>query len=147
MQEMLEINGAGLLPMSIHPDGQTRGLFMIPSDPMFGGDKPQIAKGRIDPGESRIVTAIREAEEELGLKADNLSWIEQIGQAHDLMFYVCEVFDYQDFGKYCYETGSTLWLTEAEFAAIGRDVQRSTVAQAFDIARKRHASLGNPSKR
>jgi len=39
---------------------------MIPSDPRFGGTRPQLAKGRIENGMNALETAIKEAKEELG---------------------------------------------------------------------------------
>lgn len=123
------------------------GYFMVPSDAKYGGDKPQVAKGRIDPGESQLVAAIREGEEELGLVAENIKWLEKVGQSGDLMFYVAEVEDINNFGKYCYETGSTHWLSLEEFLQIGRNIQKSIVVKAFEIARNRNANMGHSSQR
>lgn len=54
---------AGILPY--HVDGDTlRFLFMISSDPAFGGSDPVVSKGNIDAGvdagESSLQAALRE---------------------------------------------------------------------------------------
>jgi 8-oxo-dGTP pyrophosphatase MutT (NUDIX family) len=96
---------------------------MIPSDPAYGGTQPQIAKGRVDPGETPEISAIREGEEELGLRHSNivgspmLGWSGQLGgmQAkYTMMIYAVEVKDPKDFGQPHYETGWAGWIPAQE---------------------------------
>ena len=74
-----QIFRAGLIPVHIS-NGEISMLFMKPSDPMYGGSDYQIAKGRIEDGEEPYETAVREAEEELGLNPDNMVNVYDCGQ-------------------------------------------------------------------
>jgi len=62
---------AGVIPYYIE-DKDIKMMFFIPSDFRYGGDKYQIAKGRVDPWEDVETAAIREAFEELGLNKRNI---------------------------------------------------------------------------
>ena len=112
-------------------------MFMVPSDPAFGGSSPQIAKGNIDEGEDSKVAAVREAEEELGLLRGNmvsspvLSWIGNvIGQdeKYRMDVYAVQVKDPKSFNRPHFETGKVMWLTAAEFMQHGRDTQKKIVS-------------------
>lgn len=120
---------AGLIPYFKSPDGQLHYLMMVASDPKFGGPRPMISKGKIEDGETPLECAIREAEEELGLKRRNTRGefidvfegrIELYSCAYTLYVYGVEIQDRYDFDKWCDETEYTVWLTAAEFREKGR---------------------------
>jgi 8-oxo-dGTP pyrophosphatase MutT (NUDIX family) len=124
---------AGLMPY-VYQDGEPVFMFMVPSDADFGGKKPAIAKGNIDGSESVFEAAVREAEEELGLKKSNMI-IETFAQVwrgsngYLMTVFMCEVKDKMDFNEPHYETGSTHWLTAAEFSRVGKKWQIPIVQQ------------------
>ena len=127
---------AGIIPFYTDAENVTRFMFMIPSDPAYGGSSPNIAKGGVDPGEDFLQAAVREGEEELGLKRSNLksrptlAWSGQLsGQDSTYPFkvYTVEVKSTQDFNQPHYETKQVLWLTTEEFARSGRQSQRQIV--------------------
>jgi 8-oxo-dGTP pyrophosphatase MutT (NUDIX family) len=109
---------AGVIPYYIDENGATNILLMKPSDPAYGGDKYQIAKGMIDKGESVKETALREGEEELGLIRDNISGDVYLGfdniQDYALHVYMVRVIDKNNFNNPHYETGSTRWFTSID---------------------------------
>lgn len=120
---------AGLIPYLRGEDGVLRYLMMVSSDPKFGGPRPMISKGKIEDGEDALGCAIREAEEELGFKRDNIRgdyrhvWagrIELFSGAYDLTVYGVEILDRYDFDKWCDETEFTTWMTLESFRAKGR---------------------------
>lgn len=126
------LNRAGLIPFYI-TEGQIRMLFMIPTENEWIASVPQVSKGRIEPGEITIKSAIREAEEELGLKKSNLLRIEPIGQFSTIMFYVGQVNDPNDFIDFDRtETMETKWLTLDEYISEGRDLHIPVVQAAVE---------------
>lgn len=118
---------AGLLPY-LRTGDTIQYLMMVSSDPKFGGPRPMISKGKIEPGEGVLDTAIREAEEELGLKRRNIRKVRDLADervvlhsgTYDLTLFSCEVIDRYDFGKWCDETEYILWMTLDEFREHGR---------------------------
>lgn len=120
---------AGLIPY-MRVDGVLHYLMMVSSDPKFGGPRPMISKGKIEPMEGVLDAAIREAEEELGLKRRNIRHGTIIDVADErvvlhsgayyLTLFACEVMDKYDFGKWCDETEYILWMTLDEFRDSGR---------------------------
>lgn len=131
---------SGMIPYVIE-DGEPLFLFMIPSNPAYGGSKPSISKGHVDGGESTEQAAIREAEEELGLKRSNiipdsiqLVWHSTLTgdtESYDFFVYVCRVTSKADFNEPHYETGSTHWLTAKEFENKGRRTHVTIVNSAY----------------
>lgn len=110
---------AGIVPFIRLNEEEIQVYLMIPSDPDYGGIEPQIAKGMVDPGEELEFTAIREGEEELGLKKTNLigspvlGWsgeVKGMSDMYTMSVYVVEVKDPDDFNKPHYETGWAGWL-------------------------------------
>lgn len=130
---------SGLVPYVIE-NGVPVFMFMKSSDANFGGDAPMISKGHIDDGESAKEAAIREAEEELGLKRSNMivSTLKEVwrgeltGQTETyvMVVYMCQVKDKSNFDKPHYETESVHWMTNDEFQKSGRSSQKNIVAQA-----------------
>ena len=121
---------AGLVPY-IFENGVPIFMFMIPSDPAYGGHRPSIAKGTIDPGENAAQAAVREAEEELGLIASNmmektfsLDYVNpaQLGDdaTYHFTVYSCQVKNKHNFTKPHFETGSVHWLSAHDFKIYGR---------------------------
>jgi 8-oxo-dGTP pyrophosphatase MutT (NUDIX family) len=132
---------AGFIPYIIEDDEPVF-LFMVPSDGQYGGLDPQIAKGRVEDGEDVKGTAIREAEEELGLKFGNLKMdtvqktsekqITGMTATYTMVIYIGEVKSKEDFGKFHYETESTHWLTYEEYKVKGKKSQMEFVTEAYN---------------
>lgn len=119
---------AGIIPYVIE-DGQVHMLFMISSDANYGGDKPMISKGGVDPGESLAEAAMREGHEELGLVLRNcvcdpfeVTTMQVTGQTdtYPMTVFAVEVADRNDFEEPHYETAYTVWLTLEQFRHLGR---------------------------
>lgn len=116
---------AGFVPYQIYL-GVPVFMFMIPSDPRYGGPDPQIAKGMIDAGEDELTAAMREAEEELGLRQSNIisHTIKHVTNdkkgAVSMSIYMGQVKSIRDFDKPHYETGSIHWLTLDQFKKVGK---------------------------
>lgn len=122
---------AGLLPYIVE-DGIIRFLLMKPSDAKYGGEEFQIAKGKIEDGETAEQAAIREAEEELGLVASNITGVELLGTyLGRTEFFIAEVSDKYLFNEPCFETGETCWLTLQEFDLIGRSLHLTILKDAM----------------
>lgn len=124
------IKGAGTIVFYQFPD-KLAALFMKPSDYLYGGDKFQIAKGRIDLNEDSKSASLREAQEELGLILENVIWHKYLCDSGEISFYICEVNDPHQFDEPCFETGETKWLTLEEYLDIGREWQKEIVRDAF----------------
>lgn len=129
---------AGLIPLYIDPNNidNSKMMFMVPSDTLYGGSDPQIAKGQIENGESAEEAALREAGEELGLRNSNIvrlfdcgSWL---GRTH-LFVAVVETDDPAQFDVPHFETRSVHWLTKAQFNESGRELHRSVVDNVFNL--------------
>lgn len=129
---------AGLIPYVIE-DNQIQMLFMRPSDPRFGTDALQIAKGKIDKGETPEHAAIREAQEELGLFKSNIDNVQLLGTfLKSITVYICHVKDKTLFGQPNFETESTEWLTIEQFYEQGRDLHRMIVEEAYQVIREQN---------
>jgi 8-oxo-dGTP pyrophosphatase MutT (NUDIX family) len=120
-------------------------MFMVPSNRNFGGDRPQIAKGGQDAGESRIHSAVREAQEELGLKASNIKQllpqavtetVQGDDHSYQLTVYAVEIKNAEDFDQPHYETGSVHWMTLEDFLIRGRQNQASVVRKIHDVIKQ-----------
>lgn len=121
---------AGMIPYMRNESGTLEYLMMVSSDPKFGGPRPMISKGKIEDSEGTLEAAIREAEEELGLKRRNIreGTIHDLADervtlhsgTYDLTLFSCEVMDRYDFDKWCDETEYVTWMTLEEFRADGR---------------------------
>jgi 8-oxo-dGTP pyrophosphatase MutT (NUDIX family) len=129
---------AGIIPWVIE-DGEIKMMFMIPSNPKYGGPSPQIAKGGIDPGEDAAEAAVREGFEELGLLKNNIEQIIKIAsvtisgldETYPFTIFAAKVKNRTNFGSPHFETGKTLWLTNEEFQSTGRNIHKQLVASTF----------------
>lgn len=122
---------AGLLPYYFE-DGMFKFYCMIPSNPMFGGTDPQIAKGEIEYDENPQQAAIREATEELGLVEDNIQNLIFFRKMNGIFFYAAEVLNPYNWGTPHFETGSVLWVWENNLEII-REWQRPIVEQLLSV--------------
>lgn len=128
---------AGIVPFLT--DG--RALFAKSSNASFGSADPAIAKGRVDGEEGAKHAAIREGEEELGLRRSNmaaepfLGWsgkLTGLDATYKMDVYAVLVKDEEAFDEPEYETASTHWLTREEFNKQGRKSQREIMEKVFD---------------
>ncbi len=119
---------AAMVPYVVE-DGQIWMLFQKPSDPTYGGDSYQLAKGKVEEGETAEEAAVREAQEEVGLFRGNVVK----GPEHVGLFlgrtdvYVCKVKDRDLFGLPSDETESTKWMTLEDFLNEGRLLHKPVV--------------------
>lgn len=135
---------AGFLPYYVE-DGKLYVMFMKPSDSNFGGDCFQIAKGKVDPGETAEDAAKREASEEIGLKIANLDTMKYFGTFLGYTeLYYGRVIDKDDFGPHDYETGETKWMDVEEFSKVGRSLHIPIVKALAREVSKYEPSLQNP---
>ena len=132
-----KIHRAGVIPYQVN-SGKIEMMFMKPSDPKFGGDEFQIAKGRYEHGETAYDAALREASEELGLFTGNII------ETHDLgtfmgrtSIFLTKVKDRDMFGDPCFETGAVAWLTPEEFDAVGRDLHKPVIKAAVRLIKQK----------
>lgn len=112
-----KLDSAGFIPY--HTDGNSVYVMtMIPSDPDYGGTQPQLAKGKIDDGYDALQTAMKEAEEEVGLKPSNVTDVKRLGAfdykgsdgTKTVDVYYGEVKDLDDFSEPHWESGWTGWI-------------------------------------
>lgn len=130
----MKIERAGLIPCFINADGDVEMMFMKPSDPQYGGSDYQIAKGKIEVGESQMETAIREAHEELGLKQDNIIHTFYCGKFLGRTYIFASIVNNkEDFDPFMEdETESVIWMTMDRFAKEGRDIHIDVVKCVYD---------------
>ena len=136
------VEKAGIIPYR-HDGNELRMMFMISSDPKYGGPLPQISKGHVDPtDESSMDTAIREGREELGLKLENTRYerhsvfnvmkgVIKGEKESTFALYAVEVKDEFNFDQPHFETASTVWMTARQFMANGREEHKELVRMAF----------------
>lgn len=132
---LLKSGKAGIIPYIVE-DGKVKMIFMKSSDARYGGPDPMIAKGHVDEGENFAEAAVREGEEELGLKKSNMKtgpWLAWKGELsgmdarYPFHVFAVELEDKDDFGQFHYETESTHWMDAQEFAQKGRRSQHNIV--------------------
>lgn len=124
---------AGMLPYIIE-GGVVKFLFMKPADIRYGGDKFQIAKGKIEDGETKEGAALREAFEELGLLPENIGEPVFLGDfLGRTSIYIVSVKDKSNFGTPHFETAETAWLSVSEFQVVGRGLHIPLVQDAVRV--------------
>jgi 8-oxo-dGTP pyrophosphatase MutT (NUDIX family) len=122
-----KIYRSGIIPYYIK-EGEIHMFFMKPSDPKFGGDIFQIAKGKHEDGEDPQTAGIREGKEELGLFEGNITAIHNLGKfLGRTHVFICKIKDPEMFGEPHFETAETKWMTPEEFQAEGRDLHKPVV--------------------
>lgn len=123
---------AGIYPIYKDPNGQIWVYLMIPSDPSYGGSEPQMGKGRVDDGETVEQAAMREGQEELGLRKDNITNMFVIAKEqitgldgyYEITVYGAEVSDPKAFDPAGKESGWTGWVTLDDALVKGRQSQK-----------------------
>lgn len=129
---------AALIPYIIE-DGEIKMMFMKPSSDVaeWSGTSFQIAKGKIEKGETAEAAAVREAHEELGLFRGNIILTEEVGvfMGRTTVF-VSKVKDKDMFGLPSDETSDTTWMTENEFIAEGRLLHQPVVQSVVRLIRQ-----------
>jgi 8-oxo-dGTP pyrophosphatase MutT (NUDIX family) len=135
MDDRKLIYRAGLIPFYKDQNGDIKMLFMKPSDPEYGGDTFQIAKGKVEEDDaSHMAAALREAKEEIGLFVGNVIYTEEVGVFMGrTSVYVSKIKDPTMFGEPSFETGDTAWMTLSEFLDTGRDLHRPVVQAAIRL--------------
>lgn len=128
---------AGVIPYFVSSDGDVEMLFMKPSDSSFGGGSFQLAKGKVEGGESASAAGFREAHEELGLRKDNIMYSFELGNylGYTTIF-LAKVANPNDFDDTCHETGETLWMTLEEFESSGRGLHKAIVRDAAEFIKR-----------
>ena len=123
---------AGIYPVYIDQSGDIFVSLMIPSDPAYGGTEPQMGKGRIDDGQTPEDAAVREGEEELGLRRDNMGPVEKLQSqvitgaqaSYTIHVYCTQIKDPKAFDEPHYESGWTGLLQIDDAIAKTRTGQR-----------------------
>ena len=127
---------AGTVPYIVE-DGVVKMLFMRPSDPEYCGDRMQIAKGKIEDGESAFDAALREAKEETGLFLGNIIRTEEVGTFMGrTTVFVAKVKNKSMFGEPSFETSDVAWMTLDEFMEEGRELHRPVVQACYRAIQK-----------
>lgn len=124
---------AGTIPYIVE-DGEVQMMFMKPSDPMYGGPDWQLAKGKIEEGETAKEAALREAREEIGLFVGNVTLVEEVGvfMGRTTVF-IARVTSKDMFGMFGEETGDVKWLTMEQFMTEGRILHQPVVQAAYRL--------------
>lgn len=138
---------AGLVPYILHENQTIEILTMKPSNPKFGGDDFQIAKGKIEEDETAKDAALREAHEELGLHPKALKKVYELGMfLGKSTFFVgkikttfCsgEVITKYELEEPHFETGETKWMTTEEFIKFGRRIHVPIVKAAVRLIKEK----------
>lgn len=132
-----KVERSGVIPYIIE-DGQIKLMFMKPSDPKFGGDQFQIAKGKHEEGESAMEAGLREAGEELGLFTGNIEEATDLGKfLGRTTIVVAKIKDKTLFGDPCFETKEVKWMTPDEFYTDGRDLHKPVIKAAVRIIKQK----------
>lgn len=139
IREIETIQKAGVIPYYYDRETPVM-MFMVPSDPRYGGTQFQIAKGHIDQSETAHDAALREGTEELGLIYNNIRHTKNIGSVtiygnddiYHLTVYAANIIDPENFNEPHFETGKCAWLTLSEFLANGKANQLNIVKKAHD---------------
>jgi 8-oxo-dGTP pyrophosphatase MutT (NUDIX family) len=122
---------AGLIPYCID-DKRIQMMFMYPTDTNRGSAYYQIAKGKVEDGETFEEAAIREAGEELGFSILNLDGElvplgTHLGRTE---FYMCKIKNKSMFTETTSETEKTTWMTPEEFDEVGRPLHKPIIKLA-----------------
>ena len=142
----------GVIPYYIDEDG-IKMMFMKPSDKKYGGENFQIAKGKIEKGETPLEGAFREAKEELGLFGPNVEHTNPLGRYGKIHIFLAKIKDPTMFGDTTHETGAVIWWSPEEFQSQGRNWQKPIVKAAVrkiekleNVNRQETHSLDRPGR-
>ena len=127
--EEKKLERGGVIPYYIKGDNILM-MFMKPSDKKFGGENFQIAKGKIEQGETPIEGAFREAKEELGLFGPNVLESTPLGRFGKIHMFLAKIKDPDMFGDTTDETGAVTWWTPEQFQSNGRNWQKPIIKAA-----------------
>lgn len=138
LNEISGVQKAGFVPYVMEKEPLF--LFMVSSNPTFGGSLPMISKGHVETGEDIEEAAYREAEEELGLIRSNVvsafkGWSGQLSgfDAHYTLTIYCGMVSSQsDFNEPHFETKETVWMTLDQFKKRGRKSHVPIVQNLYD---------------
>ena len=137
---------SGVVPYYLNAEHQLMVYLMRPSDPDYGGTDWQIAKGGVEPGLSLVVNAMKEGQEELGLKLNNTlgePWLVTTDVRLSITVFAVQIQDPEDFDQPHYETGDTTWLSlPAELHQV-RDIHQHILSKLLS-ANTEHASMTTP---
>lgn len=134
------LHRAGAIPYYTEND-QLYFLFMLPSNPKYGGSDFQIAKGKCEDGEAAIETAKREAQEELGLDPLNIVDAQELGVfLGRTTIFLFNVQNPHQLATPCFETAEVKWMTPDEFLVSGRDIHKSIVRKAIAFLKDNNAN-------
>ncbi len=136
MTEEKNAERGGVVPYYIDEDGNILMMFMKPSDKKFGGERFQIAKGKIEKGETPIEGAFREAKEELGLFGPNVLESTELGRFGKIYMFLAKIKSPDMFGDTTDETGAVVWWTPEQFQAHGRNWQKPIIKAAVRKIKK-----------
>ena len=109
--------------------------------------KLQIGKGRVEPGEDVQETAVREGEEELGLKRTNFAGpIVMVGQSlitgqeetYTFYCYAVQVKNVKNFNQPHYETGWSGWVPSEEALSKIKNAQKSLLLATINKIKQLH---------
>ena len=132
----MKVYRAGVIPYYFK-DEEIHMLFMKPSEPKYGGDSYQVAKGKVEEGETDQQAAFREANEELGLLSNNIILAEELGVfLGRTTLFIAKIVDPDMFGEPHFETQSVKWMTPEEFQAEGRGLHKPIVKAATRMIKK-----------
>jgi 8-oxo-dGTP pyrophosphatase MutT (NUDIX family) len=139
----MKIYRAGILPYYIE-DNTIKYYLMKPSSPVYGGDRFQIAKGRIEKYENPKQAALREGFEELGLLEENIIKLDFLGEFLGRTYiYIAKIRNPQKFSNFTFETGETKWLSYSEFKEIGRGIHIPVLEVAENIIKAQTRTRNN----
>jgi 8-oxo-dGTP pyrophosphatase MutT (NUDIX family) len=129
---------AGVIPY-VKVGDEIEMLFVISSNPAFGGPDPGIIKGGADDGETPKETAIREMKEEVGIDENLIVEVEEVftdrlrGLVSEYKFHVfaCQLDKKPELKIDTFEIGEAVWMTIDDFNARGRKSQLHIVKQCI----------------
>lgn len=128
---------AGFLPYVVDDGWRIKFLFMKPSDPRYGGNQWQVAKGQVDPDDlSFEFAALRECNEELGVDIKDIvrDSVQYLGVFHGRThYYTGRLKDGYVLGQPCQETGGVTFLDIATYRLIGRELHLDVVEKAHSV--------------
>lgn len=142
---------AGLIPYHVDDTGTIKMGFIVPNDPKnwWGGEVPQLCKGKIDDGETALEAAERELLEEMGMERNNIATPQELGIFLTRMtIFVAECLDPTKFVDPTtpHEVKGRMWLSLEEFEAMGRPLHVGIVRLAHStiqhmLAKDTHDSI------